>query len=351
MGFDVNNYLSWYIPRVYANDGAINLHASGMPALATRDLEIPDGAPFALIDSFEEKLAEWLGLSKKEVIFTHGATGGTLLVLLGLVPPGRELVVEAPVYEPLARQAERIHPVRRFSRKMDDRWQISLSEVEGLLSEKTGLVMITEPSNPSGTFVRREEILTLADLAARRGALLLINEVYRGFSNAASFHGERDNIVVVSSMTKLLGTYGLRLGWVSAPATVINRLRHGHRNMGMPAGPAAAAGIGVLKKADRIRAEALALSESGRETVEKWAAANPEIKWTRPDGPPFACIQLPGNAADDVHFAETLQAEHGVLVVPGAFFEAPGTIRIGWLQSGSRLEQGLERLGAALKAL
>jgi aspartate/methionine/tyrosine aminotransferase len=53
---------------------------------------------------------------------------------------------------------------------------------------------------------------------------------------------------------------------------------------------------------------------------------------------------------DDLALAERLHVEHGVLVVPGCLFEAPGTLRVSWLQAGDRLEEGLARLADEVAA-
>jgi aspartate/methionine/tyrosine aminotransferase len=346
MGFERNDYLGWYIPRMFG-EPAINLHSSGVPALTPADIEIPDVDPWQASTLFEEALASWLSIPADEVLFTPGATGGTLLALMTLTSPGDHVLVEKPVYEPMLRQALRLGEVQRFGR-IPTSWRLVLDEVASLMTERTSLVMITEPSNPSGTFLPREQVLALADMCASRSALLLVNEVYRGYSDAPSFHGESDSIVVVSSLSKLLGAYWARLGWVSARPGIVERLRAAHRNMSMPTAPGAACGLGVMRRADELRANALRLSASGVEAVDAWVESTPGLSWTRPEGPGFGCVHLPEDIDDDVGFAERLHGEQGVLVVPGTHFEVPGALRISWLQSGDHLVSGLERIGRAL---
>lgn len=347
MGFERNEYLRWYIPRMFGAP-AINLHASGVPALAPGDIRVPEVDPWHAAGLFEEALAGWLSIPAHEVLFTPGATGGTLLALMTLTSPGDDILVEQPVYEPMLRQAQRLGTVRRFGRIPSSGWRFPLDEVVGQMTGRTSLVMITEPSNPSGTFLPREEVLALADLCASRSVLLLVNEVYRGYTDAPSFHGEAESIVVVSSLSKLLGAYWARLGWISARPEIVEKLRAAHRNMSMPTAPGAAVGLGVMERADEIRAEAMSLSSAGVDTVDTWVKSRPGLSWTRPQGPGFGCVMLPEDIDDDVRFAEKLHDEHGVLVVPGTHFEVPGSLRISWLQAGGDLEEGLGRIGKAL---
>jgi aspartate/methionine/tyrosine aminotransferase len=346
-----SDYLSWYIPRLRKHDQAINLHSSGVAAVVPSQLEISDtGNPYEAASLFEAGLACWLDMPVQELIFSPGATGGSLLALLALAGPGDELLIEQPVYEPMLRQAQRLGPVKRLVRRFEDGWRLPLGEARSLIGERTGLVMITEPHNPSGLVSAREDVEALARLAADNGALLAINEVYRGFGRTSSFHGLADNVVIVSSLSKLFGSYFARLGWISGAAELIERLRWGHLNMGMAAAPCAMAGLAFLKDADQRRERARSLAQDPIDEVQAWVEANHDLQWHRSQAPGFACVKLPAGV-DDVRLAERLCDEHGVLLVPGTLFETPGTMRVSWLEAGERLEQGLALVAGALKTV
>jgi aspartate/methionine/tyrosine aminotransferase len=349
MSFDRNDYLHWYLPRMRSKDNPINLHASGVSALGVDEIEAATGDQWTMVARFEQGLASRLGVPSDEICFAPGATGGTLLALLTFAGSGDELVVESPIYEPMLRQAERLNRVKRFSRRPERDWRIPLAEVEEEITDGTAIVMITEPSNPGGTFCDRSDVLSLAEAASARGAIVLVNEVYRCFSDRPSFHGEMDNIVVVSSFSKLLGTYGLRLGWLSGSPDLIKKAKSAHMNLGMANQPAAAYGLGVLARADELRRRSVEISASGVDTVDRWVRSTKGVDWTRPMGPGFGCVRLPANVRDDIEFAERLMNKFGVLVIPGTHFEVPGTVRLSWLQSGDRLEEGLSLFARALE--
>ena len=352
MGFDSNEYLVWYVSKLMSEEQPINLHSSGVHALGM-DAVTPviDGNPWYLSEQFAHELARWLKLPQDEVIFTAGATGGTLLCLLGLTEPtpSRELLVEAPVYEPLRAQAQSLGHVKRFARTAQDGWQLPLSAIKGLISERTDVVMITEPTNPGGVSCSRDDVLELADLAHKNGAMLLINEAYRGFTDEPSYHRERENIVVVSSLSKLFGAYAYRLGWVSADADRIDKLKIAHMNLGSPSAPSAAFGLGLMGRADELQAVAQSLARRGIDLVDSWVDSLPGISWSRPSSMGFGALQLPPDQADDVALAEALLRERNVLTIPGTFFDAPGTLRVAWLQSGEQLEEGLTLLADQLR--
>ncbi|MFO8071133.1 MAG: pyridoxal phosphate-dependent aminotransferase [Polyangia bacterium] len=348
MTFHRNDYLDWYMPRVAADDGAINLHASGMPPLGADEIEPPAGRMERMDRLFEQRLGAWLGIPAAELVFTPGATGGSLLALLHLARKGSRVVVERPIYEPMLRQAERLGAVERLERLAERGWRFSLDEAERLIGGDTSLVMITEPHNPSGILSPREDVLALARIAAKRGARLLVNEIYLGFTGEPSYHGAAENIAVVSSLSKLMGAYWARVGWLAAEPSLVEELRRAHWNMGMPTRPGARAGLGFLERGDELRERARRSTRAGVDAVDEWVRVRPELRWSTPCGVGFGCVELPAGV-DDMELAERLHREKGTLTVPGSWFEAPGTLRIAWLQAGDRLAQGLNALGDLLR--
>ncbi len=207
--------------------------------------------------------------------------------------------------------------------------------------------MITEPHNPSSVLSSRNDIEKLALKAAEHGAILLINEVYGQFCDAPSCHGLAKNVVIVSSLSKLTGAYWARVGWLSSTKELAARFRGAHWNMGMPASPAAQAGLAFMKDIDRFRSRAIELSASGLKEVREMIAITSSLSWHEPDAAGFACIQLPAGI-DDLEFTKRLHEDHGVLVIPGGCFEAPGTVRLSWIQAGDRLSEGLEKFIKAM---
>ncbi len=354
MSFYENTYLSWYIPKVLENvnphevDNTINLHSSGVTALGSNDFALAMGNnPYELPVRFEAALADWLDISPEEIIFTPGATGGNLIALLTLVESNQQVIVETPIYEPMFRQADRTADSDRLVRSFDDGWRLNLEQARHLINDNTGMIIITEPHNPSGTISPRNQVMELAALAAKSGAVLLINEVYRGFTDRPSYHGASDNIVIVNSLSKLFGTYWMRLGWLSAPNPIAEKLRLGRINTGLPTMPAAGLGLSVMEKAAVLQSKAVEISKQGFAIVNSWVENTEGVSWHAPQGIGFGCIKLPAQI-DDVAFAEYLYKEKKVFVVPGTKFEAPGTLRISWLQSGDKLQEGLDLLAQGL---
>lgn len=342
-----SRYLNWYIPRLRRGGDPVNLHSSGVPPMPSMAAEHPAG-PMDTGLTFETALAAWLDVPPEEVVYTTGATAGTLLALLALARPTSEVLVEEPIYEPMLRQPQRLNRVRRLRRRFEDGWRLPMGEARQVVGPETSMVMITEPHNPSGLFSPREDVLELAAIAARHGAVLLVNEVYRGFSDRPSYHGAADNLAVVSSFSKLLGTYWTRLGWLSALPPLARRIRAASLNLGPPSTASAAVGLRLLQEVDEARRHSVERARAPLAEVDEWVQRTPGVAWHRPQGPGYGCLRLPAGS-DDVQFAERLHDEHNVLVVPGTLWEAPGTLRISWLCAGERLREGLDGLETHLE--
>lgn len=347
MEFWKDDYLAWYLDRMRRGDDSINLNSSGVRPVEVDLTTLPPGGMWEWPPAFEAALAGWLGIPAEEVVFTPGGTGGNLLALLTLAPRGARLVLESPMYEPMVRQAFRLNEVVRLQRKFGEGWRLPLNRAHKLITDDTRMIMLCEPCNPPGVYSAREDIIELADMAEKKGAYLLINEVYRSFSDRPSLHGAAKNIVIVSSLSKLVGAYQYRLGWLSASPSVAAHLREAHRNMGIPTAPAAAFGLKVMEKAEGIRKESLAAAAAGLPIVDRWVRATPGLDWVPSEGPGFGSVELP-EGMDDLAFAEQLHDEHGVFLVPGSMFELPGTLRIAWQQSGERLQEGLDIVAGVL---
>jgi aspartate/methionine/tyrosine aminotransferase len=120
-------------------------------------------------------------------------------------------------------------------------------------------------------------------------------------------------------------------------------------NMGMGTTAAAAVGVAILETAEARRRAAAARAREQEQVVHEWVNATDGLEWHRPEGPGYGSVLLP-EGTDDLGLVETLHERRGVLVVPGSLFEEPGTLRVSWLQAGTRLEEGLSIVAEAVRS-
>jgi len=284
-----------------------------------------------------------------------GASGANFLALAALVGPGDEVLVERPAYDPLLGAARLLGAtVTRFERRLEDGFAVDPQRLDAALTPKTRLVVITSPHNPSGAVVGGDELDAIAELAARRGVHVLVDEVYLDTISprpqAAANRSAR--FLSSGSLTKAYGLAGLRCGWVlAAPevAAAIRRVRGAVEAIG--AYPAEVLARVAFANIEALAARARAILEPNRAALAAFLASRPELEWVPPAGGTVAFPRLSGHQ-DAGPFVEMLLAEHQTSVVPGRFFEAPAHFRIAFGGVELQVLRGaLARLGRALDGL
>jgi len=378
-------YMAW--AKSTPGEARINLTASGMPdavnppewedeptraeALALADswagpLRTSDqcsrAARDAEVDTFVDAVADRYGVSRELVTPSLGASLSITHVLLALIRAGDQVIVERPTYEALYRVPEVLGAnVSRLDRKIEDGWAVVPDRLARLLTSRTRAVILSNLHNPSGVAIDRSTLAEIAGLAARVGAVVLVDEVYLDycFPNFGSADVDvapactvAENCVTWSSTTKCFGFSALRAGWIVAghPETArairaASDYLHVH-----PPVSTVQLGARVLANAERLTKHASVISGAGLAAVEAWLANETRVSWVRPAAGLTCSVRLPDLMAD-VAFCAHLRERYNTQVVPGSFFEAPGTVRLSFGVPRATLEEGLANFSAALDDL
>ncbi|WP_055714820.1 pyridoxal phosphate-dependent aminotransferase, partial [Streptomyces torulosus] len=169
-----------------------------------------------------------------EVLVTAGATEAIAAALLGLLEPGDEVVALEPYYDSyaacIAMAGGRRVPVTL--RPHEGRFRLDLDELRAAVTDRTRLLLINTPHNPTGTVLTRAELTAIAELAVERDLLVVTDEVYEHlvFDDAehlplASFPGMRDRTVTIGSAGKTFSFTGWKVGWVTAAPALVSAVR------------------------------------------------------------------------------------------------------------------------------
>ncbi|MGD8395804.1 MAG: pyridoxal phosphate-dependent aminotransferase [Candidatus Eiseniibacteriota bacterium] len=360
MRFPLVEYLQWAktVPRDVALIGA-----SGVPPVGPEELGLgADDAP-ALdqranaygSDRVRERIAARYGVTPAQVYPTEGTSLGNFLALAALLEGGGHAVVEAPVYTPYRQQVEALaDAVDGLPRPFEAGFAIDPDALEARLRPETRVVALTDLHNPSGVRTPPDVMRELATRAARHGACLLVDEVYRDFlydeepSTAARL---APNIIATSSLTKVYGLGALRFGWIIGPATLVERASRINDYLGVvqPA-PSVALGLRALDRLPALTARSRALVETARPVLRRWLDTRAELETVWPEAGPIVFPLLAGPAAsrDTARLAAQLLESARIGVVPGRFFGEPRGLRLGATAPVDVLERGLGALAAAL---
>jgi len=156
----------------------------------------------------------------ENVLVTSGTQHANFLTFATALQAGDEAIIESPSWEQPQVLAEAMGvKAKILKRRPELRWKFDLNELEQMMSPKVKLIYICHPNNPTGATLTNSELQAICDIAARHGAYVLSDEIYRGLE----WNGELSPAVVnyyergisTSSVSKTLGMGGLRLGWLA----------------------------------------------------------------------------------------------------------------------------------------
>jgi aspartate aminotransferase len=235
-------------------------------------------------------------------------------------------------------------------------FEVTAALIEPHLTERTRIVIINSPSNPSGGVLSREEFERIHEMTSRRGIYLLTDECYCRFLyggapySIASKAGAKPTVLVAGSTSKTYAMTGWRVGWVLGPepvvASIVKLQSQSTSNVTSIAQKAAVEALrGPQASVDIMLAE----YRTRRDFVVQRLRAIPGVTCTEPKGafyafPNVSTALRADGIRDTLEFTERLLGREHVAVVPGDAFGAPGHIRISYATSLHELERGLDRI-------
>ena len=321
--------------------------------IGIEDLEL-DGASYYRYPPLRQAIADKEGVAGANVVMADGTSMANFIAMASLIEPGDEIVFEQPAYEPMLATALFCGAsARRFERPADEGFRLDPERVERALTSRTRLVVLTNLHNPSGAFADEEALREVGALAARVGARVLVDEVYR---DAAFARAPRTafllgpQFVCTGSLTKVYGLSGLRCGWVLAEPSLAEKMWR-LNDLFAVAQPHATERLSciALARLEEIAAETPARLERNRALANAFFAGRSDLETMPMADGVTAFPRLVSGKVDALH--DLLREKYDTSIVPGRFFEMPDRFRIGIGGATDMVEEGLARLGAALDEL
>jgi capreomycidine synthase len=298
----------------------------------------------------------WAGGDADRVMVTHGSTEAIFLVMNALLRAGDEVVVLDPVYPGLGDVVRAMGcRLRPWTLAPGSGWRPDLEELASLVSERTRMVVVNFPHNPTGATLTPGEQDALLSIVERAGAWLLWDGAFADLTYGAPPLPDPatryDRAVSLGTLSKAYGLPGLRVGWCLAAPEVLERMTRVRDYTTLHLSPLVELiAERVVDAADRVLAGKHAIARRNRQAVERWMdEQGGAITWTLPAGGVCGFPRL--HEVPDVEaFCHALAREQRVMLVPGTCFGTPGHVRLGFGGSAAALETGLERLAGALRA-
>lgn len=352
-----SEYMHWAKTRSHAR---FNLATSGLANMKLQELPVS-------LDELEitgeggygyrpliEAIAERFVVEPASVVTAAGTTFANHLALATLVNPGDEVLMESPVYEPLLALAEYLGArVKRFQRRFENGFAITLEEIERNMTAQTRLIVLTNFHNPTGMLTEAETMRAVGELAAAKNARVLVDEVYLEmlFSDApqTAFHFG-DQFVATGSLTKAFGLSGLRCGWILAEPRLAQRMwRLNDLFAATPVHAGERLSLIALKHLPKISERARTRLDEHRLLLNEFLDGRDDLESVRPELGSIMFPRVKTESADQL--IGLLREKYETSVVPGHFFELPAHFRIGMGGESEVFKEGLDRLGRALDEL
>jgi hypothetical protein len=248
--------------------------------------------------------------------------------------------------------------VRTFELKWENAWAPDLDAFERALNNKTRLVYVSHPNNPTGATLAPEAMERIARAVERAGAWLIADEIYRGAELAGpiapSFWGMTDRALVTSGLSKAYGIPGARIGWIVGPPELVEKC-WGWKDYTSIAPGTLSDAIARVAVSEAGRAALFArgrrLIGENRKLFADWVARfNGRLNYREPRAGAIAFVSY-NNSIGSAEFAHRLRERRSVLVAPGAYLGMEGFLRFNIGAETKTLVEGLKRVESELEAL
>jgi alanine-synthesizing transaminase len=271
------------------------------------------------------------------LVLTASTSEAYSLLFKLLANPGDDVLVPRPSY-PLFEHLTQFDAVtaRSYDLEYHGRWQIDLESVERALTARTRAILIVSPNNPTGSFVKQDELQRLAELASPRGMALIADEVFADYVLDADAAGsaartiERKDLLTfgLGGLSKSVGLPQLKLAWIAVGGppnqltAVLDRLELVADTYLSVSTPVQAAAGQLLTSGAEIRAQIRARITANHASLVARAAAVPACSLLHAEGGWSAVLQVPTLESEEDLVLDLLQTGH-VLTHPGYFFDFP----------------------------
>ncbi len=321
----------------------------------------PNAGIKPLRDAIAYKLKKENGITcdpDKNLLVTGGATQALMLAMVALVNPGDEVILQGPNWPDYKGQIDMVNGVAVYA-KVDENndFKMTADVIEPLITEKTKLIIINSPSNPTGGVLDYEDLLGIAELVKKHKIFVISDEpyeklVYDGFEqkSLASIPGIEDYVLTINSFSKTFAMTGFRVGYICANERITESLIKLQENMiaSIPE-PMQKGAVEAIYKGDADVAEMVKYYDKNRHLIVEGLNSIKGFSCLSPKGAFYVFPNITGFGMTSEQTAEYILEKTHVVTAPGSAFGdgGEGYIRICYAATYEKIEEALERMKKA----
>jgi aminotransferase len=296
-----------------------------------------------------------------ELMVTSGAQEALMVTLMTLLDPGDNALIPSPHYDEYTRDSKilggELIPVMTTP---ESNFTVEVADLEAAINPRTKAIVIVSPNNPTGTVLSKQRLREIGELAIKHDLLIVSDEIYEYYVfdgnkhiSMASLPGMRERTITMNSFSKSFGMTGLRLGYIAAPAELIEAMLPFHHAMMICANVVTQYGglaaisesrdwfVDVLKEYDRRRQAWMTMLDSIG------------IGYSKPQGAYYIFVDIRSTGLTSAAFVKRAREEAKLVFQPGTIGGGAGEgfIRGALTTASPAFEEGLERFKAFIQKL
>ena len=295
-----------------------------------------------------------------EVIVTVGGSEAIDITVRAIVEAGDEVIIPMPAfvcYEPIVRMAGGV-PVLIHT-KEENRFRVTAQEIREAITDKTKLLILPFPNNPTGAILEREDLEAIAAVLRDTNIAVLSDEIYSELTygkhhvSIANIEGMHERTVLVSGFSKAYAMTGWRMGYVAAPRPFVDQMYKIHQYAIMCAPTTSQlAAIEAMKNGDADIAEMKAEYDRRRHYIVN-RLNRMGLTTFEPEGAFYVFPHVGKFGLPSEEFCQRLLDEGNVAIVPGTAFGAAGEgyARLSYAYSMKHISTALDRIEAFIATL
>ncbi|MBQ3589881.1 MAG: aminotransferase class I/II-fold pyridoxal phosphate-dependent enzyme [Clostridia bacterium] len=297
---------------------------------------------------------------KEEVFVTVGGSEAIDVAMRSLLEPGDEVILPCPCfvcYEPIATMLGA--KVVNINTKPENNFKLTADEVKSAITDKTKLLVLPFPNNPTGAILTRNELEEIASVIRGTNIAILSDEIYAELTygqrhvSIAEIDGMRERTIIASGFSKAYAMTGWRMGYVCAPAPIAKQMLKIHQFAIMCAPTVSQfAAVEALRNGDED-VEMMRAEYNRRRVFLLEGFRKIGIECFEAQGAFYLYPNIGKFGLSSEEFASRLLYEYGCAIVPGTAFGecGEGYARISYAYSMKHLKQALERIEAFVNTL
>ena len=313
----------------------------------------------AIIDKFQRE--NNLEYERNQILVSCGAKHSLYNFFQAALNPGDEVIIPAPYWAsyPDMVMLSEANPVI-VKTTIEDNFKINADNLESAISDKTRMIILNSPSNPSGTSYNKDELVSLGQVLIKNPNILVVtDDIYEHilwsdnkFCNILNACPDLyGRTIVVNGVSKAYSMTGWRIGYAAGPIKIIKEMKKiQSQSTSNPNSIAQAAAVAALDGNQNFIKECAGIFKKRHDFLFNELEKIRDINVIKSEGTFYIfpdmnnVIKNLENIENDIVLAEFFLEKAGVAMVPGSAFGAPGCMRISFATSMSNIKEGIKRI-------